>query len=93
MPDVAAPDISDADGGDGPDDSEDSERLAQVAEPRPRSEVIALCNVASRNGSSDVPTSTVHWHSHPVWCTAFSPDGSFLLSGGEEAVVVVWQVC
>jgi len=40
----------------------------------------------------DPPATTVHWHAHGVGCLAFSQDGLFLLSGGQEAVLVVWEV-
>ncbi|KAL8561957.1 hypothetical protein ACOMHN_001283 [Nucella lapillus] len=33
-----------------------------------------------------------HWHSLPVLCLAFSPEGSVLLSGGHECVVMRWQL-
>ncbi len=32
--------------------------------------------------------STVHWHAHPVGCVAFSADSTFMLSGGQEGVLV-----
>ena len=35
-----------------------------------------------------VDVTTVHWHAHPVGCLCFSADGTLLLSGGEEAVLV-----
>jgi len=35
-----------------------------------------------------VAVTTVHWHAHPVGCLCFSADGTLLLSGGEEAVLV-----
>jgi NET1-associated nuclear protein 1 (U3 small nucleolar RNA-associated protein 17) len=31
---------------------------------------------------------TVHWHAHPVGALCFSMDGSQLLSGGQEGVLV-----
>lgn len=40
----------------------------------------------------DPPATTVHWHAHAVGCLTFSQDGLFLLSGGQEAVLVVWEV-
>lgn len=36
-------------------------------------------------------TSTFHWHAHGVSALQFTPNGGYLLSGGEEAVLVVWQ--
>ena len=38
-----------------------------------------------------VCASLPHWHSHAVLTLALSEDGGLLLSGGEEAVLVVWQ--
>jgi NET1-associated nuclear protein 1 (U3 small nucleolar RNA-associated protein 17) len=35
---------------------------------------------------------TMHWHAHAVRCLQPSADGATLLSGGEEAVLVQWQV-
>ena len=37
-------------------------------------------------------TATVHWHAHPVSSLQFTPNGAYLLSGGEEAVLVAWQI-
>ena len=34
----------------------------------------------------------LHWHAHAVLSLGFSSDGAYLLSGGEESVLVVWQV-
>jgi len=34
---------------------------------------------------------TVHWHAHGVRTLAFTPDGTILLSGGDENVLVMWQ--
>jgi NET1-associated nuclear protein 1 (U3 small nucleolar RNA-associated protein 17) len=38
------------------------------------------------------PTSTLHWHAHAVSALTFTPNGSYLLSGGEESVLVIWQI-
>lgn len=38
------------------------------------------------------PAATVHWHAHAVGALAFSLDGKYLLSGGQEAVLVIWDV-
>jgi NET1-associated nuclear protein 1 (U3 small nucleolar RNA-associated protein 17) len=37
-------------------------------------------------------TTTLHWHAHPVASLAFSVNGAYLLSGGEETVLVIWQL-
>ncbi|CAF4150298.1 unnamed protein product, partial [Rotaria sordida] len=43
------------------------------------------------NSTNKEPTiSYLHWHSLPVICLAFSFDGSYLLSGGNECVLVKW---
>ncbi|KAJ3019749.1 WD repeat-containing protein 75 [Thoreauomyces humboldtii] len=37
-------------------------------------------------------TSVMHWHPYQVNGVEFTADGEYLLSGGEEAVLVVWQL-
>ena len=37
-------------------------------------------------------TSVRHWHAHACSCLCFTQDGAYMLSGGEEAVLVMWQV-
>lgn len=37
-------------------------------------------------------TTTLHWHAHTVSSIAFTANGAYLLSGGEEAVLVIWQL-
>jgi len=37
-------------------------------------------------------TTTLHWHAHAVSSIAFTPNGAYLLSGGEESVLVIWQL-
>jgi len=37
-------------------------------------------------------TTTMHWHAHAVSSIAFTFNGAYLLSGGEEAVLVIWQL-
>lgn len=34
----------------------------------------------------------MHWHSHAVHCLTYSSDGKFLVSGGEECVLVSWHL-
>ena len=38
------------------------------------------------------PTTTLHWHAHAVSAIAFTANGAYLLSGGEESVLVIWQL-
>ena len=33
-----------------------------------------------------------HWHSHQCRALQFTEDGIYLISGGEEAVLVIWQL-
>eukprot|EP00854_Cymbomonas_tetramitiformis_P014559 gene14559-17208_t len=42
--------------------------------------------------SKQVKCTTVHWHANPVGCVAFTEDGKYLLSGGAEGVLVIWQL-
>ncbi|KAF8641248.1 hypothetical protein AX17_000882 [Amanita inopinata Kibby_2008] len=37
-------------------------------------------------------TTSFHWHAHAVSSIAFTSNGAYLLSGGEEAVLVIWQL-
>jgi len=37
-------------------------------------------------------TATMHWHAHAVPALCFNSDGTFLVSGGEEMVLVIWQL-
>ncbi|KZV93849.1 WD40 repeat-like protein [Exidia glandulosa HHB12029] len=37
-------------------------------------------------------TTMLHWHAHAVSSLTFTPNGAYLLSGGEEAVLVIWQL-
>ena len=43
-------------------------------------------------GSGPPPSAKMHWHAHEVRSLAFSADGTNLLSGGDEAVLVTWQL-
>lgn len=52
-------------------------------------------NKGSRKNVDVVPNgalAVLHWHAHAVSSLAFTPNGAYLLSGGEEAVLVVWQI-
>ena len=45
-----------------------------------------------QDGNAGMSVATIHWHANPVAALCFSQDGRYLLSGGEEAVLVVWQL-
>lgn len=53
---------------------------------------ITLVYMDSRSNRGQLISSDMHWHSHAVNSLAFSGDGVYLFSGGEEAVFVVWQL-
>jgi NET1-associated nuclear protein 1 (U3 small nucleolar RNA-associated protein 17) len=44
----------------------------------------------ARTGSMTL--STLHWHARAVGALCFSSDGAYLLSAGEEATLVIWQL-
>lgn len=44
------------------------------------------------DADTTAPTTTLHWHAHAVSALSFTPSGAHLLSGGEEAVLVVWHL-
>ena len=47
----------------------------------------------SQSSGKASPTCTIlHWHAHPVASLSLSPDGQNLYTGGEEGVLVVWQL-
>ena len=59
--------------------------------PRPASED-GEDQVMSSTINDEPTTSTLHWHAHAVSSLAFTPNGAYLLSGGREAVLVLWQL-
>ncbi len=46
----------------------------------------------NRHHAEGLLPTTLHWHASAVGCLSFSPDGTYLLSGGREGVLVQWQV-
>ncbi|CUA69648.1 WD repeat-containing protein 75 [Xenopus laevis] [Rhizoctonia solani] len=44
------------------------------------------------SSKSTAATTTFHWHAHAVSALSFAPSGAQLVSAGEEAVLVVWQL-
>jgi len=43
-------------------------------------------------GSKSVTVQTLHWHAHRVHSLLFVPETPYLLSAGEESVVVQWHL-
>ncbi|BGP15338.1 hypothetical protein JCM10213_006248 [Rhodosporidiobolus nylandii] len=43
-------------------------------------------------GAQAPSSALLHWHAHAVSSLAFTPNGAYLLSGGQEAVLVLWQL-
>ena len=69
------------------------------AQIHPHGECIALGTQSGRialwynflnSTNKELRISYLHWHSLPVLCLSFSYDGSYLLSGGHECVLVKW---
>ncbi len=47
-------------------------------------------NFVNYSTKEELTISYLHWHSLSVLCLSFSSDGSYLLSGGHECVLVKW---
>ena len=41
---------------------------------------------------SEPEVTSRHWHSQPISGLTFTPDGAYMLSGGSESVLVLWQL-
>lgn len=54
--------------------------------------ISCLLNNNSQNNLIDPTNTIMHWHAHPVVAMSTSIDGEYLYSGGEEGVLVVWQL-
>ncbi|KAF8899035.1 WD40 repeat-like protein [Infundibulicybe gibba] len=48
--------------------------------------------VNARDVEKRTSTTSLHWHAHAVSAISFTANGAYLLSGGEEAVLVIWQL-
>ncbi|BGP39444.1 NET1-associated nuclear protein 1 [Rhodotorula kratochvilovae] len=60
-----------------------------------RGQIRLWYNVLGADAAEGAPapsTSVLHWHAHAVSALAFTPNGAYLLSGGQEAVLVLWQL-
>lgn len=52
----------------------------------------AIATNTIKSSNSYVLQIEFHWHANTVSALAFSEDGSYLLSGADEAVLVFWQI-
>jgi WD40 repeat protein len=59
---------------------------------RERTESRQAKSLKAKKARGLLSTEVKRWHSHEVWCLAYSPDGAYLYSGGREAVLVCCQV-
>lgn len=57
-------------------------KINKVKKPNQQQQQISLVTKPTK--------SILHWHSLPVISLKFTPEGSFLLSGGHECVLVKW---
>ncbi|KAF8167608.1 quinon protein alcohol dehydrogenase-like superfamily [Crassisporium funariophilum] len=48
--------------------------------------------VNARGVEKRTQTTSLHWHAHAVSSLAFTSNGAYLTSGGEESVLVIWQL-
>lgn len=53
---------------------------------------ITFYHYLSDDTKTESVTESHHWHSTPVRALKFMDDGNYLLSGGGESVLVVWQL-
>ncbi|CAO1615644.1 unnamed protein product [Parajaminaea phylloscopi] len=51
-----------------------------------------LDSAQTASAETQAPSSLLHWHAHAVASLAYTPNGAYLVSGGEEAVLVLWQL-
>jgi NET1-associated nuclear protein 1 (U3 small nucleolar RNA-associated protein 17) len=72
----------------------ESKETTAVAEPNANANANQNQNrAAPRRADGDaLPCTTFHWHAQRVGCLQFTRDGAYLLSGGKEAVLVLWQL-
>ena len=49
-------------------------------------------SLGTGGGEKRAQTTMMHWHAHAVSSLAFTSNGAYLLSGGEERVLVMWQI-
>ncbi|GAA5904549.1 Nan1p [Sporobolomyces salmoneus] len=59
---------------------------------RPSSDEKDTQQVEKKKKVAAPTTSLLHWHVHPISSLSFTPNGAYLLSGGQEAVIVLWQL-
>ncbi|GBG34999.1 WD repeat-containing protein 75 [Hondaea fermentalgiana] len=53
---------------------------------------IAVFRKSGPTSFASTTRTILHWHAHPVGAVSFSSDGNNFISGGQEAVLVIWQL-
>lgn len=73
-------------------DSSDDDMPRRVVDKKKKREQLQKAKSVKKTAAVVVkPTKSIlHWHSLPVVAIKFTPEGSFLLSGGHECVLVKW---
>lgn len=52
-----------------------------------------ILSIFAQQGKPNLPSPRIlHWHRQKVCAVKFSRDGNYLISGGEETVLVLWQL-
>jgi NET1-associated nuclear protein 1 (U3 small nucleolar RNA-associated protein 17) len=69
------------------------EKKSQIVHEHPTTNSATTTTCPGVRGSDDAAALTkYHWHSREVQFLIFSSDGVYLLSGGLEGVLVIWQL-
>ncbi|KAK6520236.1 hypothetical protein TWF506_000514 [Arthrobotrys conoides] len=55
-------------------------------------QIFVYHDVLNSNSSTRIVKSKLHWHRTGVGCIKYSKDGTYLISGGRETVLVLWQL-
>ncbi|KAK6496682.1 hypothetical protein TWF481_001670 [Arthrobotrys musiformis] len=55
-------------------------------------QIFVFHDVLNPTSSTKIVKSKLHWHRTGVGCIKYSKDGTYLISGGRETVLVLWQL-
>ena len=54
--------------------------------------LVILEKISQKGQSQELTSRRLHWHRNPVLTVKWSADGNYLISGGQETVLVLWQL-